>query len=811
MKLKARKQIDVAVGASRTTRKWKNTRMEWADLVERCSHTVWTDETPGEYARMSQNDKSRVKDVGGFVGGFLSAGCRKTGNVLSRSILTIDVDHAEPGMWEEFKKNNPDVACFVYSTHSHTKENERWRVCMLLDRDATPEEYEAVSRWWSARIGIEAVDHTTHQLARLFYWPSTSKGGDFFFDCVDGEPVSVDKTLSRYRNWKDATEWPMSEREGEAVVHEMRKAGDPLSKPGFIGAFCRAYTIEEAIDTFLAEEYERTAREGRYTYSKGHVAGGLVCYEGKWAYSHHETDPAGGKCLNAFDLVRIHKFGVMDEGKHTDEVTKLPSYKAMEGLVEKDARTGKEMMAARTGRAVSDFEGVENEWMDGLDLDKSGAVKSTSGNLRTIMRNDPNFRNVRYDGFSQKEALADGEESPFAGTHAPGEVDDASLAAMCAYLYDRYAVEVSVNTLLDRMLRATAKERSYNPVHEFILKEEWDGVPRIDTLLIDYLGAEDTPLNRAISRKWCCAAVGRAFDLDPDTGEGIKFDSCLLLTGKPGIGKSTFTELLANKWRGSISLDDDYKTQCEALLRGWITEIPELAGMRKADLSKTKDLITRRSDDFRPAYGRTRDKHPRRCVFIGSSNDKYVFTDDTIARRFWSVEVTGGEGPAVWADKLRKAVGQIWAEAHAVYREGESLMLPPDLEAEMKERNMGCRESLGDPLRDFLIEWLDIPLPADWDMMSIDRKRRFYTDYDPLQADGVILRDKVSVGEIICLCPYSGVQRYTPKKIGEILVSLGWESGPQRERYGHEAAKDGRPKKQTVYHRVARQEEEGPI
>ena len=91
-----------------------------------------------------------------------------------------------------------------------------------------------------------------------------------------------------------------------------KKQGDPLTKPGLIGAFCRAHTIEDAIETFLSDEYTACAAEGRYTYTKGSTSAGLVVYDDKFAYSHHSTDPAGGKLCNAFDLVRLHKFGVLD-------------------------------------------------------------------------------------------------------------------------------------------------------------------------------------------------------------------------------------------------------------------------------------------------------------------------------------------------------------------------------------------------------------------------------------------------------------------------------------------------------------------
>ena len=190
----------------------------------------------------------------------------------------------------------------------------------------------------ASKLNIEVFDDTTYQLARLFYYPSTSRDGEYVFEYQDGKACNVDEFLKQYHDYKDVALWPVSSREGDIIVHELKKVGDPTEKPGLIGAFCRAYSIEDAIDTFLPDVYEKTAHDGRYTYINGSVAAGLVCYEGKFAYSNHETDPASKQLCNAFDLCRIHLYGVQDEGTKITDNTRLPSYLKMQDFVAKDKK-----------------------------------------------------------------------------------------------------------------------------------------------------------------------------------------------------------------------------------------------------------------------------------------------------------------------------------------------------------------------------------------------------------------------------------------------------------------------------------------
>ncbi len=771
-------QLDIATAHSRLAKKWKNKKWSWADLVKRCSETKRTGESVKEYAKMSREEQSDIKDVGGFVGGYLSGGTRKTPNVMWRSLITLDIDYGTPDFWDDFTLAF-NFAAVLYSTHKHTPETPRYRLIIPLNRDVKPGEYEPICRKIADAVGIDLFDVTTYQLPRLFYWPSTSRDGEYIFEFQDGPACNADEILATYRNWHDVSEWPVASREGEAVAHEIRKAGDPLEKPGLIGAFCRAYTIEEAIEKFLPDAYERTATDGRYTYKAGSVAGGLVCYEGKFAYSHHETDPASRQLCNAFDLVRIHLYGIHDEGTEIKDVTKRPSYLKMADFVGKDKNVRVLIAKEKRAEAEADFAGVDltgsgeseedqNKWLSELEYDRKGNISNTNKSRTTIARNDENLRAIRYDLFKGEFAVTD-PDSKFKSLSGTG-LDNIAAAKIAGYIEDVYGLKINYKELVAKLLYPLADERGFNPVRDFITAEEWDGKARVDTLLIDYLGADDTELTRAVTRKWLTAAVARVFN------PGCKFDGVLTLQGPQGIGKSLILTIIAGSWyNGNFSFSANIKEQREILADSWIVENGELAGMKKADVESAKAFISNVEDKYRRPYGALVEHFPRHCVMAATTNEDYFLRSTTGDRRWWIVAVKGTGEVAAWLPDLKKNVAQIWAEAYAYYRQGETLYLSPELEKEARKMQEAYNVAAGDPLLAPLQEWLDTPLPPEWNVWPIGRRLAFYRNRDPLEEYGTLKRDRVCVAEIKAEFPHPEIKKYTPQQISKLMEHCdGW-------------------------------------
>ncbi len=766
--------MKIAVGNSRMDKKWKNRDISWEDLCARVGSTIRTTETVEEYRKLKKGAQDNIKDVGGFVGGQLREGRRKNGMVLCRSLLTLDMDYGEPGIWDEIDLLH-DFRCCVYSTHKHTPEHPRLRMIIPLARDISEEEYPAVARMVAKEVGIDLFDDTTYEACRLMYWPSTSANGEFFYKTKEGPLLDPNAYLAKYADWHDASTWPVSSRQSEAVRRSVSQQADPLEKPGIVGAFCRAYTIEEAIETFLSDVYEPSSMNGRYDYIPADSAAGVVVYDGKFAYSHHATDPVCGKLLNAFDLVRLHKFRELDENVGLDTPPgKLPSFKAMSDLALADDKVKAVFAEERIAQASAEFS--DEDWQNGLELDKSGHVKNTLRNLTLILENDPNLKGVVFN------QLLDGMEikGEVPWNHPSKFWRDADDAQLISYVDAHYGTFSARN--YDIAVTKVADDRAYHPIREFIESlPEWDKVPRVDTLLVDYLGASDTAYVRAVTRKTLCAAISRV--LRP----GCKFDSMLVLNGPQGVGKSTLIAKLAGEWfSDSLNLGDTKdKTAAEKLQGYWILEIGELAGLKKAEVETLRSFLSRQNDIYRAAFGKRATPHLRQCVFFGTTNAESGYLRDTTGnRRFWPVKTPGSGKKQSW-NLTHEEILQIWAEALVYVRQGEKLYLSPEMDALAKDEQREAMES--DEREGLVREYLDTLLPERWAEMDLFERRNFLTgsDFGGLQEKGTVKRTSVSNMEIWCECfgkERANLRRTDSNELTGILARLGWKRADNKVR-----------------------------
>lgn len=759
--------MKIAVGNSRMDKKWKNQDISWADLCARCGSTIRTTETVEEYRKLKKGQQDGIKDVGGFVGGHLREGRRKNGMVLCRSLLTLDMDYGTPDIWDEITLFH-DFKCCVYSTHKHTPEHPRLRLLIPLKREISEEEYPAVSHMVAKEIGIDLFDDTTYEASRLMYWPSTSSNGEFFYKVQDGAELDPDEYLSHYDDWHDASTWPVSSRQSEVMQHSIAQQADPLTKPGVVGAFCRAYTVEEAIDAFLSEVYAPSAMNGRYDYIPADSSAGVIIYDGKFAYSHHATDPVCGRLLNAFDLVRLHRFRDLDDKCAPDTAPgKLPSFQAMSDFALKDEKVKAVFAEERKAQASEEFS--DEDWQKALELDKAGKVKNTLQNLTVILMNDPLLKPLVFN------QLLDGMEikGDVPWRHPSKFWRDADDAQLISYVDSHYGTFSARN--YDIAVAKVTDDRSYHPIREFIENlPEWDKVPRVDTLLIDYLGADDNEYVRAVTRKTLCAAIKRV--LYP----GCKFDSMLVLNGPQGVGKSTLIAKLAGEWfSDSLNLGDTKdKTAAEKLQGYWILEIGELAGLKKAEVETLRSFLSRQNDIYRAAFGKRATPHLRQCVFFGTTNAESGYLRDTTGnRRFWPVKTPGTGIKHSW-DLTPELICQIWAEALVYVKQGEKLYLSAELEALSKAEQ---REAMESDEREGLVRlYLDTLLPTDWDSMDVFERRGFLSgsDFGEIKKPGTVKRIQVSNMEIWCECfgkERANIRRTDSNELTAILARLGWK------------------------------------
>ncbi len=782
------RRLCVATGGSRTAKVWKNTTFTWGDLKKRLSQTSRTSETQGEYRNMTKAQQDAVKDVGGFVGGRLRGGSRKAGNVEFRDILTLDADFAAEDFCGQLELFLSCAWC-VYSTHKHTSEKPRLRLMIPLDRPASAEEYEAVARKMAEEIGIDQFDDTTYQAHRLMYWPSTSIDGEYVFQTAEGAFLSVDAVLGKYRDWCDVTEWPTSGRAQKHKERLLKKQEDPTEKSGVIGAFCRSYGVEEAMEKFLPGVYTPCAMQGRYTYAAGSTAAGAVVYDdGKFLYSNHATDPAGGMLCNAFDIVRLHLFRDLDdEAAEGTPAAKLPSYLKMRELAASDEKVRLQLHEERMEEMRRDFGGIQTEetpekgeWALLLEVDQKGKCVPSINNAKVILTHDAALKGkIRRNEFTRKYEVSGGV--PWGKDAREREWTDADDAGLRHYMEQVYRIKGK--SVIEDAWTLAANENRYHPVRDYLNGLVWDGVPRLETLFIDYLGAEDTPYTRAVTKMAIVAAVARIFV------PGIKYDTVLVLVGPQGCGKSYVLKRLGGEWFSDSLTTVQGREAFEQIQGFWIIEMAELAALKKYEVETIKLFTAKSEDAYRAAYGHHVETHKRQCVFFGTTNTYDFLKDMTGNRRFWPVDVEPERAKKdLWTDFTDEEVRQVWAEAVCLFRQNEKIHID-DRELKRMAEEAQDRHLEESPLAGAVKGYLDRLLPEDWETMDLSARRMF------MQNDGFGMdihaekpREKVCALEVWCELlngEKKDLTRQKSREINDVILKTGeWERAKTNQRFG---------------------------
>lgn len=769
--------LDIATGLSASSASWKNVSITWDELVKRLKAVQRTSETYREYVSAKKTEQSKIKDIGGFVGGFLNGGKRNSRSVLHRSVITLDIDFALESFWEEFIMQY-DCAAVLHSTHKHSPMSPRYRLIMPLNRTVTPDEYQAISRKIAGNIGIELFDNTTFQPERLMFWSSVSKDGEFVFESQEGLPVDADEILNQYVNWTDVSSWATSEATFAGILDSTKKQQDPLEKRGLIGVFCRTYTIREAIEKFIPEVYVE-GLDGRYTYHLGSAASGLVIYEDKFAYSHHGTDPISGMLCNAYDLIRIHKFVEVKEDLNS---TKSVGY--MEQLILNDEGCKSTIAIEKVGKASMDFYsdpdedygdsftdvvGIDTlqdfysndlddlfdepddkeyekpedlEWMNELDADAKGNYLNSATNFSLVMRNDSRLKDAfKYNSFDNKIYIM--KSVPWRSLKKPEPVRNVDYSGIRNYVERLY--NISANQKLDDALNLEVERHRYHPITDYLKSLKWDGTKRIDTILHEYYGTEDNIYYSEALRKMMVGAVARVFR------PGCKFDLVLTLVGEQGNGKSTFIKMLGKDWFSDTFYTVNGKDAYEQIQGSWIIEMAELAGLKKAEVEATKHFITKQEDIFRPAFMRTVETFKRQCVFFGTTNNIEFLKDATGNRRFMPVHVNRSKATKDVFTIEEPLIDALWAEAYYLYKNGEKLYLSDaadEIANGVRETHSEKDERLG-----VLERYLETPVPHDWDDMGVETRRFYLLNFDPKEVTEThYLRDKITSTEVWIEC-----------------------------------------------------------
>jgi predicted P-loop ATPase len=729
--------IAIATGSSAQSKGWINETILWSKFVDKLRIPVVTNETMAQYQSMPSASKAKAKDQGGYVGGLLQGTTRGKNDVIERQLIALDLDNAEEPslLWEifcfEFK-----CAAVLHSTHSSTKEQPRLRLLIPTSRPLQPAEYTKASKQLAIRIGLSQFDDSTYEPNRLMFWPSICKdaGPTYVFEYNDAP-------------WLDVTS--LLEEAGEEELRVMAARDNPAALPGTVGKFCQRYNIFEAIRRFLPEVYEAQGNN-RYRLIGAMAGAGLVVYgEGNMCYSHHTSDVIRDNGnTNAFDLVRIHKFGLKDAGiKKTTPPHERPSYKAMIEWIEEENLC--EIV----------------HWIDGLKVDRKGNPKATIDNFKAIINNDEELAAKFYlDEFADKVMVYG--DFPWVGLADRMSLSwsDTDESGIRSFIETKY--EISDTSKTRDALALAALEKKIHPVREYIKETNWDRTPRLDTLLIDFLGAADTNYTRAVTRKALIGAVARVFN------PGCKHDHVLVLVGPQGCRKSTTIGKLGGHWYSDSLYTMQGKEAYELIQGYWIVEISEMAAFKRSEIESIKQFISKQSDNYRPAYGHNTVTKPRQCALFGSTNDAEFLNDPTGNRRFWPVEVKAV--PLEQYNKLtQEYINQVWAEAYEAFKNKEVWHLDEEMEKEAgaeQERFVAVDHRQG-----LIAEFLEELVPESWYDMTEDEKNQAVGFKQPM-----VKRYRTCAAEIWEACLGGRRDQFSQakgKEISNLMKGIeGWKS-----------------------------------
>ena len=704
--------IRISVGSSRKSVSWHTTELTLEEFYARLGQVQRTQETLDTYLSMTKAKQDALKDIGGFVGGQLD-GRRQVCNLKGRDLITLDMDHCPTNGTDAIIEKLDVLGCgyYIYSTRKHQPSAPRLRIVIPTDRTMTIEEYEPVARKMAEHIqpAMNWYDPTTFEVTRLMYWASASVDSDVVSRYADKGLLSVDGILAEYDDWRDISQWP--DVPGVAAKRQsLAKQQDPTTKTGVIGAFCRSYSISDAIATFLADKYT-SAGEGRYTYTGGSTTGGAVVYDDLYLYSHHATDPCSGQEVNAFDLVRLHKFSDLDEdAKPNTPVNRLPSFMEMRKFAQEqppvkallDAQRAAEIQAALESSLMpvdrsKDIAACLAQ-VNGCALTE-GIVRDTLAAAGVALRYNEISHVLDIEGFEQF-----------------GYSDHAAQEGILVVLEDMYngaqVTKAGTNAIAAR-LASIADQNRYNPVKQMLAETAWDGADRI-TILTDevMLLPKDDDLSHTLVRKWLRQCVALAFNRDnnPYGADGV-----LTLQGKQGIGKTTLTRKLAvepDLFGDGASLAFRDKDSLLQATGYWICELGEMERTLREDEAALKSFITRGYDDLRRPYARTSSKLPRRTSFCGTLNSDMFLRDETGNRRLWTIALAG-----IDLDRLFQLSGdwfkQLWAQVYVDWRTNgvNSFRLTSAEQEALGLRN--AKHMLGSSMDDAIRDLLDAELRED--------------------------------------------------------------------------------------------------
>ena len=405
-----------------------------------------------------------------------------------------------------------------------------------------------------------------------------------------------------------------------------------------------------------------------------------------------------------------------------------------------------------------------SNWKERLSRSNNGTLLADPRNCYLIFSHDSRWNGVlAYCNLSYR--VLKNKLPPFPPSsleHPDNEwrADDTSRAGV--WLTEHYGIDAR-DTVLDKVINMVAQDNAYHPVKKYLKDLRWDGKPRVDKWVINYLGVEESIYAMLAGRKWLLGAVARVMRYP------VKVDNLLILEGAQGLGKSTAFKVLGGDWYADTHFSLGEKDGYEQMQGVWICELSELDSFGRAESSRAKGFFSSETDRFRPSYGRRAENFPRQCVFGGSTNQDAYFKDATGNRRYWPVLCTN-----IRIDELQRDRDQIWAEAYDLYKKGE-IWHVQEGESHLFDREQEARLVV-DAWEDIILIWVDDA--------------------------GQYARDKFTLAELFMGALKMDPSQMRPPEINRlagIMLKIGWKKVRRKKDGGN-----GKFDRQYYYERPAR-------
>lgn len=417
------------------------------------------------------------------------------------------------------------------------------------------------------------------------------------------------------------------------------------------------------------------------------------------------------------------------------------------------AAAGEGGKGASTPPPAARAEEVEPDWRGRLIWRNEWQLRECVPNVIEVLQHHPKWKGViGFDEFAHRVVKRKPAPFDLVGVALVSDewtdVDDTRAAAWIAQ-NERF---VPSSAMVAEAVNVVARCNSFHPVREYLATLQWDGTPRIDHWLIDFLHVKDTPYVRLVSRWFLIGMVMRV--LQP----GCKFDYCLVLEGHQGRMKSSALRVLGGEWFSDIELDLANKDSMSNIRGKWLHEFGEMGSIARAESTRQKSFLSRQVDEFRPSYGRREIRCPRQLAFAGTTNEWQWNKDPTGGRRFWPAEVTD----EIDIEGLRNVRDQLFAEAYHLALAGERYWPLAAEQRELFDPEQLAREQ-PEAYVEILARWLDTP-----DAMGSKPGDKEFT-----------LSDAILHGLRI---DAKGITRDVQTRVGTALAKLGCEKVEYRTR-----------------------------